>query len=514
MPLFWSPPVETSAAEERILSRCKKAKLFIFLRHYRRELFDDSFQRQLMAMYPEHKGGKDPVAPAMLALVTILQAWLGVSDEDAVEFAEMDKRWQMVLGVLGRDEAPFSQGALFNFRQRLIAHNLDEQFIGRTVALARKTRGFSHTALQAAFDASPLFGAGRVEDTFNLIGHAVRQVLRTVAERLGIDEDTVAEQAGIALVIGSSLKAVLDIDWDDPVQKKKALEKLLTQVQSLEAFLRREMSEALAFPPLKEQWQTVQQILAQNIEPDPEGGGSRIRQGVFKERRISVRDPQMRHGRKSKSSRFDGFKRHLGIDLTAKLVIAAAITPGNRPEGEAAPTLFAEVEGQGFSVEDCHIDRGYLAAEAIEQRRAAGMRVHCKAFPLRNRGRFTKADFKLDFDAQRIICPAGASARLIPGTVARFAQAACQTCPLRAQCTTSSRRSVAIHPHEPFLVELRAKQRTPDGRANLRKRIPVEHGLAHIGATQGKRARYIGVRKNLFDLRRHAAVFNLFAAAA
>jgi hypothetical protein len=174
----------------------------------------------------------------------------------------------------------------------------------------------------------------------------------------------------------------------------------------------------------------------------------------------------------------------------------------------------AAVETQGFSVEDCHIDRGYLAAAAIDDRRRAGMQVHCKAFPLRNFGRFTKADFALDFDAQRLTCPAGTSVPLILGAVARFPSATCQPCALRPHCTVAAHRSVSIHPHEPFLAELRARQRTVEGRAQLRQRISVEHGLAHLGASQGKRARYLGVRKNLFDLRRHAAVFNLFAAAA
>jgi hypothetical protein len=296
MALSWSPPVETSDAEERILSRCKKAKLFVFLRRHRHELFDEAFERELIAMYPARTSGKEPVAPALLATVTILQAWLGVSDEDAVEFAEMDKRWQMVLGVLGRDEAPFSQGALFNFRQRLMAHDLDRRFIERTVALARQTRGFSHTALRAAFDASPLLGAGRVEETFNLIGHAVRDVLRTVAARLGVSVEQAAERAGIPLVVGSSLKAALDIDWDDPTQKQQALARLLEQVQALETFLRRELSDAWATPPLTEQWATIQQILTQDLEPDPERGGCSIRQGVSKERRISIRDGDMRHG--------------------------------------------------------------------------------------------------------------------------------------------------------------------------------------------------------------------------
>jgi hypothetical protein len=267
-------------------------------------------------------------------------------------------------------------------------------------------------------------------------------------------------------------------------------------------------------PPLREQWATVQQILGQDIEPDPEGGGSKIREGVAKERRVSVRDGEMRHGRKSKSSRIDGYKRHLGIDLAAGLIIATAVTPANRPEGEAAGALLDDVERQGFTVEECHIDRGYLAAAPIEQRRQAGMQVHCKAFPLRNRGRFTKADFQLDIASSRITCPAGATVTLTPGMVARFPSTACGPCTLRTQCTVAKQRSVAIHPQEEFFIELRARQRTPEGRAQLRKRIPVEHSLARVGSTQGRRARYFGARKNLFDLRRHAAVFNLFAAAA
>jgi hypothetical protein len=104
----------------------------------------------------------------------------------------------------------------------------------------------------------------------------------------------------------------------------------------LDAFLHREMRDALATPRLQAQWHTVQQIPTQDLEPDPERGGARIRRGVSPERRISIRDSEMRHGRKSKASRFDGFKRHLGLDLDAGLIVAAAITPGNRPEGDAA----------------------------------------------------------------------------------------------------------------------------------------------------------------------------------
>lgn len=515
MSLYWSPPVELSSEEEWLLSHCKKAKLFVFLRHHRHALFTDEFQRELAEMYSNRKAGKSPVPPALLAMVTILQAALGVSDEDAVELSVVERRWQMLLGCLGHRKSPFSQGALFNFRQRLIAHNLDRRLLERTIELARQTRGFSDKALRAAFDASPLFGAGRVEDTFNLIGHAVREVLRTVASRLGLEVDEAASHTGVPLITDTSLKAALDIDWDDPQQRKDALARLLEQVRSLTTFLERELAQELAKPPLREQLATLQQILAQDLEPDPEGGGMRVKRGVAKERRISIRDAEMRHGRKNKSTRVDGFKRHLALDVDTTLILAAAITPANRPEAEAAGELLADVKQQGLAVVDLHIDRGYLAAEEIETERAAGTVVHCKAFPLHNRGRYTKAHFALDMGKQRITCPAGESVSFAIGGTARFPASVCRRCHLREQCTTAAERgrTVSIHPQEPFFIELRSKQKTSPGRAQLRKRVGVEHALAAISRTQGRRARYVGARKNLFDLRRHAAVANLFVAA-
>jgi len=67
--------------------------------------------------------------------------------------------------------------------------------------------------------------------------------------------------------------------------------------------------------------------------------------------------------------------------------------------------------------------------------------------------------------------------------------------------------------NESLLQELRQRQATANGRAKLRERVSVEHTLAHIGQWQGVRARYIGSRRNLFDLRRTAVVHNLHVLA-
>ncbi|HGI8215038.1 TPA: IS5/IS1182 family transposase, partial [Legionella pneumophila] len=51
---------------------------------------------------------------------------------------------------------------------------------------------------------------------------------------------------------------------------------------------------------LKEALSLLDTVLNQNIEPDPDGG-SKIIRGVSTDRRISISDSDMRHGRKSSS---------------------------------------------------------------------------------------------------------------------------------------------------------------------------------------------------------------------
>jgi hypothetical protein len=510
MSLLWNPPVELSEAERNVLKHCKSRKIFIFFREYRHQLFPQSFQAELgQLMYKPRRAGSEIVPPALLALVTLLQAALHVSDDEAVRLSATDRCWQLVLGTLGQEESPFCKGDLYHFRTRLIAQELDRNLLERTVALARETGGFGATNLRVAFDASPLLGAGRVEDFFNLLGHAARQILVTAAMKLHLSFEETAQQAGIPLLTGKSLKAMLDIDWNDPTQRKSALEQLLSQVQSLQSFLQKELAQELAKPPLKEQCQTLATILEQNTEPDPEGGGKKIRKGVAKDRRVSISDPDMRHGRKSKSKKFNGYRRHVAVDVKADLILGVEITKGNEPEGEGAKALFEDIERQKGEVVELDTDRGYLWSKEVQKRRQQGMGVNCKPYPLRNHGLFTKADFQLALEKQTVTCPAGQTVLLQIGKTARFPQEKCDSCHLKSKCTKSKTgRTLSIHEQEGFLIELRQKQKTKEGRVELRKRTTAEHLLARVSGSQGNRSRYRGERKNLFDLRRHAAVVN------
>ena len=118
----WSPDESINRQEQFILRRLKRnGKLYAFLRLQRHRLFDEAFQAELEGMYRDTGAGKDANPPALMAMALLLQAYAGVSDATAVELSLLDLRWQMVLGCLGATEPLFSQGALFAFRERLIA---------------------------------------------------------------------------------------------------------------------------------------------------------------------------------------------------------------------------------------------------------------------------------------------------------------------------------------------------------------------------------------------------------
>jgi len=70
----------------------------------------------------------------------------------------------------------------------------------------------------------------------------------------------------------------------------------------------------------------AREIEVQDIEKRADGC-PKLRQGVAPNRRIAIEDPQMKHGRKSRSQRFDGYKRHILKDLDSGMVRAVGVTP-------------------------------------------------------------------------------------------------------------------------------------------------------------------------------------------
>src|SRR6266566_287339 len=304
-PIRWACPTELTAEEARVAQALHRiGKFYVFLREVRAELFDDAFQAELAAVYRPR--GTAPVPPALLAMVLLLQAYDQVGDAEAVVTAQLDPRWQLVLGCLGATKAPFSQGVLVKFRARMIAHDLDRKLLERTVALAKRTGRFGWQQLQAALDSSPLRGAGRIEDTWNLIGRAMSAVVTCAAKAVERTRAQVIAEAGLTLVDRSSLKAALDIDWDDPDAQAAALERLVTEVDRLEQWVAAQPPTVQAVPAVQAALTALQAVLTQDLEPDPTTGQRRIRRGVAKNRQPSLGDQRCGMGAKRARGRSRG----------------------------------------------------------------------------------------------------------------------------------------------------------------------------------------------------------------
>ena len=377
-PARWSPPVEPSAAELVVIKAVRRAKLFVFLRAHRHEVFDEDFQAELAQLYRDSPKGQPPVPPAQLALAVILQAYTGVSDDEVIEATVMDRRWQLVLDCLDEQTAPFAKGTLVGFRSRLIAADLDRRLIERTIQIAQVSKGFGPRALRAALDSSPLWGAGRVEDTYNLMGHALRKALGVIACQQGWGLTDVAEQVGTPILAASSLKAALDLDWDDPTARERAVAIVLAASRDVAGCVATQTDAE----PAREAVRVAEQVRDQDV--DVSASAPRLRQGVARDRRISVEDADMRHGRKSRSLLVDGYKRHILSDMDTDLVVAVGLTPANVPEAQVTDDIAADLASQEARLIELHIDRAYLSSRMVRDR-GEELEIFCKAwFPGRS----------------------------------------------------------------------------------------------------------------------------------
>src|SRR6266567_2961723 len=246
-PSLWQPPHELSSNEQAIMKRIKRAKLFVFLRQHRHELFNEAFQQELATLY------------------------------------QARTRWQLVLDCLDVEEPPFSKGTLIAFRNRLIESEMDRRLIERTLEVARETGAFGAGPRLTALDSSPLWGAGRVEDTYNLLGHALRKALSVIARKPGRGLTEIAAEADASLLGSSSLKAALDRDWDEPSERAEALEVVLGVLTTGERWLETK-PEGSEEPAVQRSLAAASQVKQQDIEIS-EAGAAVLREGVAKDRR-------------------------------------------------------------------------------------------------------------------------------------------------------------------------------------------------------------------------------------
>ena len=239
-----------------------------------------------------------------------------------------------------------------------------------------------------------------------------------------------------------------------------------------------------------------------------------MKEGTATDRLISVHDPEMRHGRKSASKRFNGHKAAVAVEMEmeSQLICGVEVLAGNAGDQENALALVHQAE----RVMDAHVEEtvGDCAYGGGPTRKAFAeeQRLLTAKHPISHNGDcFPKSAFAIDLDRMEVRCPAGqtttefqSSGRFV------FADATCQACSLRSQCVRGQGpRSISIQPEERLQQQARVHNQTEAGQQSLRERVVVEHGIARLVRWGIRQSRYVGKTKSRFQVIMAAVVANL-----
>jgi transposase len=490
-----------------------------WLASQRGELFEDE---QFAGLYVLDNG-RPSVPPSLLAVALVLQTYAGVSDDEAKQRADYDLRWKVALGV-ELAARPFAKSTLQEFRAQLIVHQEQAAIFQQSLELAKRQGKFRAKSgekrkLKAALDTTNILGRGAVKDTYNLLGDGIVKLARVLAKLTGQALEAWAEARGYGRYVGpTSLKGTAEIDWGDASERRRLLGEIVADADRLleQARVVRGGLEAgsAAETALLEAAGLLSRVLVQDVERRDDGPA--IKEGVAKDRLVSVHDPEMRHGRKSASKRFDGHKAAVAVDTDEPLIVAVDVLAGNAPDAEGALELVEQAEANtGCAVDETMGDCAYGGGETRQAFADAGRTLVAKVPSPSNQGCFPKTAFTLDLETTSATCPAGQTTRDFKpsptgGGTFRFAVALCAACPLRTRCVRSvGGRTVAVHPQERLLQEARALQAGPAFAEYRRRRQRVEHRIARLVQLGIRQARDVGTPKVRFQVLMAAAVANL-----
>ena len=488
--------------------------------------------------------GRDSVPPSLLATALLLQSHDKVSDAEAKARADFDLRWKVALGIEVEDR-PFAKSTLQVFRAQLILHDKVREVFESSLRLARESGYLKCIRIDGGCgwrwflpnDQHP--GPGRGEGHLQPVGRRDRQTAAGAGPVEGNQRaGEWAKIQGYHRYLGSSIKGEAAIDWSDRRARKALLAEIVADADRLLELSRQAQGE-LPEDSAERQGivaaaELLGQLLLQDVErtDDGVGLGVSLKDGVSRDRMMSAHDPQMRHGHKSSSKRFDGHQAAIVVDTDTQLITAVEVLPGNAPDNSGALELVEQSEtNTGVTVEEAMGDAAYGDGDTRQAFADAGRTLIARVPGRPNRTHFPKEDFRIDLEAGSCTCPAGNVTRTMAPAgwrtgqtgrtyrleAFRFDAAVCGVCPLRPRCVAAkpgTGRTVQLHPQEGLLQQARALQQSEAFAEYRERRVVVEHRLARLVQLGIRQSRYFGRIKTRFQLYLAATVANLTLVAS
>lgn len=489
--------------------------IYAVLHRERDRLFPDGLFADLFS-----DRGRRSVPPSVVATVMVLQRLEGLSDREAVERYTFDARWRYAAGVGGYDSGgwgSFAHTVLVDMRARLAASADDRRIFNVTVEAAAAA---GLVGAKRVLDSTPLYDAVATMDTITLIRSALRGLLRVADELL-----ETALRAVLASGDDYTSSAKPQIDWDDAEAREALIDSRAHDAFACLALLDGRVLDAA----VAEAAELLAKVVGQDLE-QTDDGTFRIARRVAPDRVISTVDPDARHGHKTASRGFDGYKGHVAVDPDSEIITDTVVSAGNAGDASVAADLIDDLvrdddnhdEADDDEAPTVYGDSAYGTGEFLDHLANNDIEARCRTQrPTAAGGMFTKDRFDVDLDNDTVTCPGEVRVSIRRGGdgdgVAHFGDA-CATCPMRPRCTNAEGgRTIRVNRLERRLADARAQQQDPDWVADYRATRPkVERKLGHLMRRRhgGRRARVRGRPKVDADFNLLAAAHNLARLAA
>ncbi len=493
---------------------------------------------ELGTIYEDHtfadlfpKRGQPAEAPWRLALVTIMQFAEGLTDRQAADAVRGHIDWKYALGLELTDSG-FDFSVLSQFRTRLLQGKAEEKLLN-TMLEHFKAKGLLKEGGRARTDSTHVLAAIRVLHRLESIGETLRAVLNDLA--------TVVPQ-WLREQVSSEWYARYSTRFETyRLPKAEAERHALAEIIGQDGF---QLLDAIYAPqtPLWLREIPSVDILRRNwlYQFWVEEGQVRLRKatdlppaGV---RIDSPYDPEAHYGNK-RSTVWTGYKVHLTETCDENeihLITHVETTMAGVTDVAMTEPIHQALKEKDLLPAEHLVDAGYVDAELIVKSRkdydlelTGPVRPNSSWQASAEQG-FDISHFKIDWEAQKIICPNGKISQnwrelrdAFNNEIvqARFSRTDCRLCEQRALCTKSKGdpRLIRLRPkadHE-ALQALRQLQTTPEWKAQYDARAGVEGSLSQgVGRFGLRECRYLGLAKTHLQHLATAAAMNIVRLSA
>jgi len=418
-------------------------------------------------LYPSGRG-RPSHPPSVLAALLLAQLFYGVSDREAERRSRLDLSWKDALG-LPLEHKGIPHVCLVEFRARVVRAEMVTFFNDKLLAVAKRAGVIGH---RRVVDSSGIADCVVTMDTITLIRSGVRHCLERFAK---LDKRAASKLRSSLVRSDYDERGKPGINWSSEAERGELLAELYRDASAVIAATSEHDDVELARAT-----ELLRVVAAQDLADGD--GGVEITRGVAPGRVISTVDVDARHGHRSRSDRYDGFKAHLSVDVDSDLVTAATASLATTHDAEVLPAL---LDADPLAVCEVIADTHYGGGPIRSALGRSGIELVAPSQPIaRNGDLFNKSEFTIDLEAKTVTCPAGVTVE-IPSSRARrplvrFGKH-CSTCALRDRCTTRAKgRLLEINPAEQLLAEARAARWTEEFRDRYRERARVERKNAQL----------------------------------